>query len=251
MRTFRINRGRYSGEHAIYASKEEFLQEHPDKEIKSPWYSLDTRALDWCESDDGFVVQCLYVRLMTNRFGQITYTYRFPTGLYYAWETKKGRKAKLFYASQTRKFRDSMSDHGNESFRVNQFILFVNAGMSVYEAYKKAFNHYGFIDSNALIGRINYMMIKYEDRLVEGLKTFMQRLDDKIRELSGQEPEDVIVDKIASMLVDTPASNSRELRENIKMYLQLKNAALRNSNKSLSSSEYAIQEDEKPPLLEE
>jgi hypothetical protein len=249
MRIYRINKGKFTGEYEVFDSVKEFRESYPKEKLFDPWYSLEVVAGNWCVADDGYIIQCLHRYNLQNRYRQTTYCFRFCNGLYYAWNTKNGLKARRLDAALTKRHRNCLSETGPEAYRVNQFILFVNSGLDVYQAYKKAFMKDSvFIDRAHMMNRINLLLTRYEDRLVKGLRTFTQKLDSRIREKTGQEPEDVIAESIATMIVGKPTSNSRELRENIKLYMQLKNAFLKHNNKD--SSEFIIDE-ERPPLLEE
>lgn len=219
MRNFTVRRGTFKGQHKIYESVEE-ANSAGISELRHPWYK-DTEIGDWCVSDDGYIVQCLSKYILKNKrhkSNQKTVCYRFPQGTFYVYHDAKGNlKPKNFYAFVANANKSSL---GNTSslgryltIPKREFIMLMGMGYDPYSAYVKAFKvknsspHYIGIQLNKLLTDP-----VIQEELMEALKPFMSKVQDKIKEKSGYDSlEDLFIERTANVLLKETKSAKEEL----------------------------------------
>jgi len=211
MRIFTVRRGNFKGEHKIYDSPDEAVSN--GVEPKAPWHRKDIAIGDWVISDDGYVVQCLSRRVLINKrhtSGQFTDTYRFPMGIFGVYYDRTGTKriTKNFYAQVANNNKSSL---GNTSslgryMTVNkrEFVTLIQIGFDPYSAYIKAFKVNRLTSLSYITMQINKLLMdkQIQEELMEVLKPFMNKVETRVKELSGyNDLKALFIDKTAKLLV--------------------------------------------------
>ncbi len=228
MREFTIRSGKFSGKHIIYDSEDE-AKKAGIKIIRSPWYSKETEIGDWCLSDDGYVAQCLHrFKLINKRHksGQYTDTFRFCNGTFYVYYDRLNRPhIKNFYAQIANSHKSSL---GNTSklgkympLKKKHFVALVAQGVDPYSAYLQSYKTSFFKGSTWM--QVNKLLSDplVRQALMEELKPFMSKVEDKIKEKTGfTSISDWLVNELAVLVIDMKLS-SKEKRANIQLIINL------------------------------
>jgi len=260
MRKFTVRHGNFAGEHVIYDSIAS-AREHGIKDIQVPWYNNNTVTGSWCQSDDGFVVQCLNRYKLKNKkhiSGQYTDCFRFPMGTVYVYHRKDGTlKIKNLYTNVTTTNKSALSDAGilgkYMTAKKRLFVSFVADGMSPYHAYTQAFRE-GY-PSNVYIQTNKLLMDPIVRKaLMEEMKPIITKIDTAVMKKTGLNLSDYLVDQIVSVMTDSKATN-RDRRENIKLALALfgEQLGLKPPSQSLKEKKREVEDAEyevvRPPSL--
>lgn len=245
MRKFFVRNGnKHQGIHNIYESAEEFHKDFPGWEIFK-WARDDyTRLKDgmWVESEDGYILECLAFRKLTNKSGQTTFVYRFPNYLGTVYIRTDGTpKFSKFYGNITSLDSSSMSKFrriGNPEVKI-KFAAFVAAGLPLRKAYYLAFSKKNSkpisVSDNTLLRLMNDKLVI--NQLKDHLAIFRDKIDDKF---SVQR----LIDEIDTLLTSCTKGSDAH-RKNIQFVMDLKGMLPKPlSKKELEDADY----EEVPPF---
>lgn len=243
MRKFFIRQGKFEGEYPLYESEAEFKAVFPDH-VHVRWARDDYTKIQtgtWCESEDGYIMECLAVKKLVNKGGQTTFIYRFPNYLASVYIRKNGtqRWSKWFgnIASLDANSLSTYQRTGMVEQRI-KFAAFVAAGMSLVKAYDMAVPG----DKGPLGLRNNKLIRLMNDKLVvkqlsEHLSVFKTSIDNKFS-------NDRLLQEIDDLLVRSKKGSDAH-RKNIEFILQLKGILKPVKNNEIEEAKY---EEEKPPF---
>lgn len=258
MRKFTIRSGKFAGTHNIYDNKEEAAKDGI-KNIKSPWHTPDVVAGDWCESDDGYIIQCLHRYKLINkrhRNGQYTDTFRFCNGTVYVYyDRNRSKHIKNFYGAATAIKKNSLSETSLGRFmplKKKHFVALVSQGVNPYTAYIRAYRTVVFSREHAWT-QVNKLL---DDPLVrralmENLKPFIEQVEEAIRKKTEYKSvNDWLVNQLVNLMIDVKLP-AREKRANVQLIISLFGEKLgviepHKSKREIQEADYEIMP---PPAL--
>jgi len=264
MREYRIKKGKFEGLHKIYDNPEEAKKDGIDN-IVDEWWKANPGQ--WVKADDGFVFQLLDKSKVINKShkqGQYTLVFRFPMVTLPVYVAVGGYinpkyTSNLYGGISYLRRANSMSKSKNKP-EENIWLMRVKKGMNPYTAYAMTFpfSNRKYYDNfskkpNSLNNKqhkVNQLIDKYRDEIMDGLKGFLGDIRNKIEEQTGRDPDELIAEQLANLMAtNTPGTKKdKDVRENIKLYMQLMYSHAGKKNpKEIQESQW---EEEKPPLLD-
>jgi len=216
------NTNNFAGIHYIYENQDECLANNPG--IKKIWrWSIDDvdkmKINDWVQAEDGYVVQILYIRLLTNKDGFNTKFVRFPMGSFACYRKKDGNiRYPRFYAQYTNAQKNAASARTNKPklFEKTMFVKGLLAGMDSIEAFKLAFHPKEFLTIHQIKRKVMNLM---EDEEVQ--KQFQEALEDFKGNIEKTFGNERLLQEINDLL-DKSDKGSAAHRGNIKFVMELR-----------------------------
>lgn len=265
MREYRIKKGKFEGLHKIYDNPKE-ARENGINNIIDKWWEANPNQ--WIKADDGFVFQLLDKNKVINKAhknGQYTLIFRFPMVTLPVYVAANGYinpkyTSGLFGGIAYIRRSNSMSK-SKRSPEERIWLMKVKKGINPYTAYYTTFpfSQHKYLTHNSgkpdflnsKQNKVNQLIEKYRDEIMEGLKGFLNDIRKKIKQQTGRDPDELIAEQLAELMTNNVSSvkNDKDIRENIKLYIQLMYSHSGKKNpKEIQEGQW---EEEKPPLLEE
>lgn len=240
MRTFTVRKGNYVGEHKIFDSVEEAKKNGIVP--KKPWYGDNVQTGDWVIADDGYVIQCLAVDKRVNKnhkSGQYTQTFRFCNGTFYYYVNAKGEKNITSFFGQTAKTgnRNALGStskfSGKMNVRKKKFLAYIESGMEIYDAYRKAFTNVAYtrLMTERITYEINLLLSDPEIRkgMALALQPLKEALEKQIKKKYKKEGLETLEDYVAKNIMDmmdTKKPDTQFHKSNIEFLVKLSDNSL-------------------------
>lgn len=233
----------YAGEHNLYEGEAEFRKDWPDRPIykwaRDPYEQL--KIGDWVESEDGYIVECLYIRKLVNRRSQVTYMIRFPNYAASIYIRKDGSpKFSRYYASITsldsRSLSNSFIGRAGELTKKLKFAALIAAGLPLRKAYMLSFpvlTPLG-ISNNKLVRIMNDKVV------ITQLRDIFQVMKNSIDNKFSNER---LIQELDDLLTHSEKGTDAH-RKNIQYILELKGLLKTKADGSIEDAEFS----EPPPF---
>lgn len=264
MREFVVKRGKFQGVHKIYDTPEELFEDTGISFIRKPWSSPETKSGDWCQMDDGFIMQCLHrSKLITKKTGKEVDTYRFPVGSRAVYYRKRDntRVAPCLYTTNPSANKSAMvaqgydrSIGGSYDARKKLWVNYVAGGLDPLEATMVVYRNLAH-NKGKMISITNKLLenLKIREYLMTALVPFKTELENQIAEATGGSTlNETIAIEIAKLIGDEPKSQKDKIAK-IKLLIDVAfvtgNITKPNSNTKVVEAEDTQFKEVIPPTL--